>query len=91
VAEIKVKMAIDPFQVIGNALACARNRKVPEKIVSVDYDDEADVLYVKFKHARIVDNGSLDDEGLVVASLDLHGKVIGLMIMEASKFAVLSG
>jgi flavoprotein len=45
VAEIKVKMAIDPFQVIGNALACARKRKVPEKIVSVDYDDEADVLY----------------------------------------------
>ncbi len=89
-AENKVKMAIDPFQVIGNALARARKIKVPEKIVSVDYDDEADVLYVKFKHARIVDNDPLDNDGLVLASVDSHGKIIGLTIMEASKFTAFS-
>lgn len=88
-AEIKVKMAIDPFLVVGNALACARKRKVPERVVSVDYDDEADVLYVKFKHAQIVDSEGLDSEGLVVASLDSLGSVIGLTIMDASKFVVL--
>jgi uncharacterized protein YuzE len=29
---------------------------------------------------------ALDDKGLVTASLDEHGKVVGLVIMEASKF-----
>jgi uncharacterized protein YuzE len=33
-----------------------------------------------------VDNDSLDDRGLITASLDEHGKVVGLVIMEASKF-----
>ncbi len=86
-AEIKVRMAIDPFQTVGNALSFARKLKVPQTMVSVDYDDEADVLYVKFKHAKIVDNDPLDDKGLVLASLDEHGKVVGLVIMEASTFS----
>ena len=81
-------MAIDPFLVVGNALACARKRIVPERVVFVDYDGEADVLYVKFKHARIVDSEGLDSEGFVVASLDLFGRVIGLAILDASKFVV---
>jgi uncharacterized protein YuzE len=87
VAEIKVRMGIDPFSVVGKALAGAKKIKVSRRIVSIDYDEEADILYVKFKHARIVDNESLDDEGLVVASLDEQGKVAGLMVMEASRFA----
>ena len=55
-------------------------------MVIVDYDDEADILYVKFKRAKIVDNDPLDDKGLVMASLDKRGKVVGLVIMEAAKF-----
>ncbi len=55
-------------------------------MVSIDYDDEADILYVKFKHAKIVDNDALDSKGLITASLDEHGKIVGLMIMDASKF-----
>lgn len=86
-AEIKVRMAIDPFRTIENALSCVKKLKVPRTMVSVDYDDEADVLYVKFKHAKIVDNDTLDDKGLVTASLDERGKIVGLVIMEASKFA----
>jgi uncharacterized protein YuzE len=85
-AEIKVRMAIDPFLTVENAMSYARKLNLPRKMVSVDYDDEADILYVKFKHAKIVDNDSLDDKGLITASLDEHGKVIGLVIMEASKF-----
>jgi uncharacterized protein YuzE len=85
-AEIKMRMAIDPFITVENALSCAKKLKLPQTLVSVDYDDEADVLYVKFKHAKIVDNDSLDDKGLITASLDAHGKVVGLVIMEASKF-----
>jgi uncharacterized protein YuzE len=85
-AEIKVKMAIDPFLTVENAMSYARKLNLPRKMVSVDYDDEADILYVKFKHAKIVDNDALDDKGLITASLDEHGKVVGLVIMEASKF-----
>ena len=85
-AEIKVRMAIDPFITVENALSCAKKLKLPQTLVSVDYDDEADVLYVKFKHSKIVDNDSLDDKGLITASLDEHGKIVGLVIMEASKF-----
>jgi len=87
VAEIKMKMAIDPFKVVGKALVSAKKQRVPRRVVSVDYDEEADILYVKFRHARMVDSESLDDEGLVVASLDERGKIAGLMIMQASKFA----
>jgi uncharacterized protein YuzE len=86
-AAIKVRMAIDPFLTVENALSCAKKLNLPTKMVSLDYDDEADILYVKFKHAKIVDNDSLDDKGLVNASLDEHGKVVGLVIMEASKFS----
>ncbi|RLI42967.1 hypothetical protein DRO59_02555 [Candidatus Bathyarchaeota archaeon] len=35
----------------------------------------------------MVDSESLDDEDLVVASLDERGKIAGLMIMQASRFA----
>jgi uncharacterized protein YuzE len=85
-AEIKVRMAIDPFKTVGNALSCARELNLPQTMVSVDYDGEADILYVKFRHAKIVDNKTLDDKGLVTASLDEHGKIAGLIIMEASNF-----
>ena len=85
-AEIKMRMAIDPFMTVENALSCAKRLKLPQTMVSVDYDDEADVLYVKFKHAKIVDNDSIDDKGLITASLDENGKIIGLIIMEASTF-----
>jgi uncharacterized protein YuzE len=86
-AEIEVRMAIDPFRVIRKALVGAKKISVPTRVVSIDYDEVADILYVKFKHVKIVDNESLDDAGLVVASLNKQGAVAGLMIMEASKFA----
>jgi uncharacterized protein YuzE len=85
-AEIKMRMAIDPFMTVENALSCAKKLKLPQTMVSVDYDDKADVLYVKFKHAKIADNDSIDDKGLITASLDENGKIIGLIIMEASTF-----
>jgi len=85
-AETKMRMAIDPFVTVENALSCAKRLKLPKTMVSVDYDDEADVLYVKFKHAKITDNNSVDDKGLITASLDEKGNIIGLVIMEASTF-----
>jgi uncharacterized protein YuzE len=83
----KVRMAIDPFKTVENALARAGKLNLAQTMVSVDYDDEADILYVKFRHVKTIDNKSLDDKGLVIASLDERGKIAGLMIMEASKFS----
>jgi len=76
-AEIETKMAIDPFMVVGKALMSVKKPRITRRIVSIDYDEPADILYVKFKHAKI-------------ASLDEQGEVAGLMIMEASKFAATS-
>jgi len=79
-------MAIDPFLTVENAMVCAKKLNIPQKMVSLDYAGEADILYAKFKHAKIVDNYALDSKGLVTASLDEHGKIVGLVIMAASKF-----
>jgi len=63
-AEIKVRMVIDPFRTEGNVLSCAKKLKLPQTMVSVGYEDEAGILYVKFKHAEIVDNDLLTIKGL---------------------------
>ncbi|MDI6848043.1 MAG: DUF2283 domain-containing protein [Candidatus Bathyarchaeia archaeon] len=89
-AETEMKMAIDPFMVIQKALISVKKPRITRRIVSIDYDEPADILYVKFKHTKVVDNKSLDEEGLVTASLDKQGEAAGLMIMEASKFAATS-
>lgn len=86
-AETEMKMAIDPFIVVRKALMNVKKPRITRRIVSIDYDEPADILYVKFKHTKIVDNESLDEEGLVTASLDEHGEAAGLIIMEASKYA----
>jgi uncharacterized protein YuzE len=87
VAKAEVKMGVDPFRVIARALDKARKHPRLPKLVSVDYDEEADVLYARFAHGRIVDSEPLDVEGMVLASLDSKEHMIGLTVMHASKFA----
>jgi uncharacterized protein YuzE len=84
-AEIEVKMPIDPFKVIRKALTGTKS-KIREKIIGLNYDQEADVLYVKFKQAKIVDSKPLDANGMIMASLDNKGKIVGLIVMDASKY-----
>lgn len=84
-AEIEVKMPIDPFKVVRKALSATR-KKIKEKIIGLNYDEEADVLYVNFKQAKIVDNRPLDANGMLMASLDKKGKIIGIIVMDASKY-----
>jgi len=86
-AKTKVRMALDPFKVVEEALTRIKKPLPTKKITSISYDEEADVLYVKFKQSRIVDNKPLDEEGLTLASLDEKGDVVGLIIMETSKLA----
>ncbi|MGH9909693.1 MAG: DUF2283 domain-containing protein [Nitrososphaerales archaeon] len=80
----EVSMGIDPFLTIRKALAKAKKRMKVKKAVSLSYDEEADILYVKFNYSKIVDHKPLDNDGLVMASLDGKGRVTGLIIMEAS-------
>ena len=85
-AKVKVRMAIDSFETVVRALAHVEKRVALGKVVSLNYDEGADVLYVKFRHSKIVDNEPLDEKGLILASLDESREVVGLMIMEASRF-----
>ena len=79
----EVSMAIDPFVTIKKALAKAK-KHLKTKAASLSYDEEADVLYVKFNYSKIVDHEPLDEDGLVIASLDNKGRIAGLVIMAAS-------
>jgi len=81
------RMAVDPFRVIEAALKKSERRKRIAKIVSVDYDEQADVLYARFSHAKIVDSKPLDADGMVMASLDSKDHIVGLVIMQASALA----
>ena len=86
-AKAQVKMAVDPFRVIAAALKKANRRPRLAKVVSVDYDEQADVLYARFTHTKIVDSEPLDSDGMVMGSLDSKDRVIGLVVMHASSFA----
>jgi len=86
-AKVEVKMALDPFKAVRGALRHIKKPPSLGKIIAIDYDEEADVLYVKFKHSKTVDNKPLDNEGLMLASMDERNEVAGLTIMEASRFA----
>lgn len=80
----EVNMGIDPFDTIRKALVKAKKRIRVKKAVSLSYDEEADILYVKFNYSKIVDHEPLDKDGLIMASLDENGRIAGLLIMEAS-------
>ncbi len=84
-AEIEVRMPIDPFKVVKKALSGTK-RKIKGKVIGLNYDEEADVLYVKFKQAKIVDSKPLDAKGMIMASLDNRGKIVGLILIDASKY-----
>ena len=83
--EADLRMAVDPFSVLDSVAEKAR-RHIRGRVVSVDYDEEADVLYVQFKHDEGVDNEALDEEGYVIGKLNRSGEVIGLTIIDASRY-----
>ena len=80
-------MAVDPLRVVKRALSYSGKSLGSRKVIAVDYDEEADILYIKFKHSKIVDTEPLDSKGLVAASLDDNKNIVGLVIMEASRFS----
>lgn len=51
--------------------------------VKIEYDPEADALYIQVREVRPADN--LDIEDGVSVDIDEHGHIVGLEILDASK------
>jgi uncharacterized protein YuzE len=72
-------------EAVHGALAFAAHvRKFPETQLWLDFDKEADVLYISFKRPqRATDTIHLDEEGLL---LRYRGKeLVGITVLDASK------
>lgn len=51
--------------------------------MKIEYDPEADALYIQIREARPADN--LDIEDGVTVDIDAQGHIVGLEILDASK------
>ena len=58
-------------------------RKYPSDHIWIDYDREADVLYISFERPQRATDSVLKDNVLIRKR---NGKIIGLTILNASKF-----
>lgn len=68
--------------VINNILSLA---KLGDSKMWIDYDKEADVLYISFGKPQKADNSEEGDDGIIRRKK--KDKLIGLTIMSASRFA----
>ncbi|MFQ5711889.1 MAG: DUF2283 domain-containing protein [Candidatus Geothermarchaeales archaeon] len=57
-----------------------------ENRVSVEFDQEADILYIRIKESRVEDRKPLSDD--VYADLDERGDIISIEIWRASQLAI---
>lgn len=56
---------------------------IPHKRIWVDYDEEADVLYVSFKKPSHADDSELTEDDVIVRRE--KGEVVGMTFLNASK------
>lgn len=57
--------------------------QLPKKHLWVDYDEEADVLYIHFEEAPSSTHSELREDGII---FDYHGnRLVGITILEASR------
>ena len=57
--------------------------KMMVKKIKMNYDNEADVLYINFGVPRPADDSDITDEGVIIRLN--KGKIIGLSILNAGK------
>lgn len=55
---------------------------LPSKRFWVDYDEDADVLYVSFRQPQGTTDSEMRDDGIIVRTSE--GEVVGLAILDAS-------
>ena len=76
------RFGINPFPLLDKVFQ--QYPQLPEKVVDIAYDHEADVLYIDFVlDETAVDTEPLDDQGMIIAGLDEQGHIINLTIMNA--------
>ncbi len=56
---------------------------IPHKKIWVDYDEEADVLYVSFKRPSRADDSELTDDDVIIRRE--KGEVVGMTFLNAAK------
>ena len=57
--------------------------KFPTKKMWIDYDEEADVLYVSFKRPQGATDSEMLDNGIILRYRD--DELVGITVLEASK------
>lgn len=57
--------------------------KMPQKKMWIDYDEEADVLYISFKRPQKATDTEMTDDGILLRYKD--GVLVGITILDASK------
>lgn len=63
--------------------------KIPMERYRVDYDKEADVLYISFRHPQRATDTRFTDDGIL---LRYHGKeLVGITVLDASTRQAPSG
>jgi len=56
---------------------------IPHKKIWVDYDEEADVLYVNFKRPSRADDSELTDDDVIIRRQ--KGEVVGMTFLNVAK------
>jgi uncharacterized protein YuzE len=56
---------------------------MPQKKMWIDYDEEADVLYISFKRPQKATDTEMTDDGILLRYKD--GVLVGITILDASK------
>ena len=54
--------------------------------MKVEYDPEADIIYIRIREDKIVDTVDLDED--VFADLNERGEVVGIEIWQARKYVI---
>jgi uncharacterized protein YuzE len=62
---------------------------IPHKKICVDYDEDADVLYVNFKDPSRADDSELTDEDVIIRYED--GQIVGLTYLNAARKSKIHG
>jgi len=60
------------------------------RIVEIEYDAEADALYIQIREAAHLDD-TIDIEERVTVDVDEHGHIVGVEVLDASKRLAPSG
>lgn len=81
-----IKMQIDATGII-NKVATKYALSLPQEIIRMGYDVEADVLYAHFEsNAEAADNDILDANENIILGLNKKEKIVRITVLNASLF-----